>query len=321
MKKSAAAFAAVSFAATLATAAPGYPDHPVKVVVGFSAGGPTDLVARAFAEQAAKGTAQPFVVENKPGANTVLAAEAVAAAKPDGYTLLAAATNHTMIPALYAGRVRFDAARSFRPVCTLASSATVLVVGPSLPVKTVPEFLARVRARPGAVTFASPGAGSSPHLATESFMKLTATRMVHVPYKGAAPAVTDLMGGQVDAFMATVGSVLPQIRAGKLTALAVASSRRSGLLPEVPTFAEAGTPGYVVDTWYGLLAPAGVPAPVLQALEAQAQAFGASSAVRERLAGAGLEPHASCGEAFVQQVEREIVANTRLARDLDLKPE
>ena len=298
-----------------------YPQQPVKLVVGFAAGGPSDIVARAFADQAAKSLSQTVIVENRPGANAVIATEAVAAAKPDGLTLLAAATNHTMIPALYAGRIKFDAAKSFVPVCTLASSATVLVVGPAMPVRTVAEFLDRVKAKPGTATYATPGQGSSPHLATEQFRKLTGVSMIHVPYKGAAPAVTDLLGGQVDLSFATVGSVLPHIRSGKLTALAVASRQRSALLPQVPTFDEVGVKGFVIDTWYGLLAPAGTPPEALRVLTREAQGFAQSTAMRERLAGAGLEPQGLCGEAFATQIAHEIDANTRIARELNLKAE
>lgn len=312
---------AACLVATTAAQAAAFPQQPVKLVVGFAAGGPSDLVARAFADQASKSLAQTFLVENKPGANAVLASEAVATAKPDGHTLLAAATNHTMIPALYAGRIKFDAAKSFAPVCTLASSATVLVVGPSMPVKSVGEFLERVRAKPGSATYATPGLGSSPHLATESFRKLVGVSMVHVPYKGAAPAVTDLMGGQVDLSFATVGSVLPHLKSGKLTALAVASRQRSALLPQVPTFDEAGVKGFVVDTWYALLAPAATPAEALRVLEREATEFGRSASVRDRLLAAGLEPHTVCGEPFAAQIAREIDANTRVARELNLKAE
>lgn len=301
--------------------APSYPQQPVRLVVGFSAGGPTDLVARAFAEHAGKALSQTVIVENKPGANAVLATDAVASAKPDGLTLLLAATNHTMIPALYGGRVKFDAARSFVPVCTVAASDTVLVVGPSLPVKTVAEFLARVKAQPGMRTYATPGQGSSPHLATEQFADLTGTSMVHVPYKGAAPAMTDLIGGQVDLSFATLGSVLPHLKSGKLTALGIASRQRSSLLPTVPTLEEVGVKGYVIDTWYGLLAPAGTSPEVVRVLAREAQAFARSTTARERLAAAGLEPQALCGESFGAQIGREIESNTRIARKLDLKAE
>ena len=316
------AVAAAAVSATHAMAqVGGHPQQPVKVVVGFAAGGPSDIVARAFADQLARSLGQTVIVENKPGANAVLATEAVAAAKPDGLTLLAAATNHTMIPALYGERIKFDAAKSFVPVCTIATSATVLVVGPSMPVKSVAEFLARAKARPDGPAYATPGQGSSPHLATEQFRKLTGTRMVHVPYKGAAPAVTDLIGGQVDLSFATVGSVLPHLKSGKLKALAVASRQRSALLPEVPTFEEAGVKGFVIDTWYGVLAPAGTPADALRVLTREATEFSRSAAARERLASAGLEPGGVCGEPFSAQIGREIDANTRLARELNLKVE
>lgn len=312
--------AALLATASIAQTAP-YPQQPVRLVVGFAAGGPSDLVARAFADHAGKALSQSVVVENKPGANAVLATEAVAAARPDGLTLLAAATNHTMIPALYAGRIKFDAAKSFAPVCTLAGSATVLVTGPSLPVRSVAEFLERARAKAGGLSYASPGLGSSPHLATEQFARLAGVTLVHVPYKGAAPAVTDLIGGQVDLSFATLGSVLPHIRAGRLTALAVASRQRSALLPQVPTFDEAGVKSFVVDTWYGLLAPAGTAPDALRVLTQQASEFNRSPAVRERLAQAGLEPQLACGDAFTAQIGREIDANTRIARDLNLKAE
>lgn len=313
---------ALAFAASAASAQSGtYPGQPVKLVVGFAAGGPSDIVARAFGDHAAKPLGQPVIVENRPGANAVLATEAVAAARPDGLTLLAAATNHTMIPALYGGRIKFDAARSFVPVCTLASSATVLVVGPALPVKSVAEFIERARAKPDSLTYATPGQGSSPHLATEQFRRLTGVSLVHVPYKGAAPAVTDLLGGQVDVSFATVGSVLPHLKAGRLKALAVASRQRSSLLPEVPTFEEAGVKGFVIDTWYGLLAPAGTPPEAVRLLTREATEFSRSAAMRERLAGAGLEPSSVCGDAFAAQIGREIEANTRIAKELNLKAE
>lgn len=298
-----------------------YPHQPVKLLVGFAAGGPSDLVARAFSDQLGKAWPQPVLVENRPGANAVLATEAVAGAKADGHTLLAAATNHTMVPALYGARAKFDALKSFAPVCTLASSATVLVLGPALPVKTLDQFMVQARARRGQLSYGSPGQGSSPHLATEQFSQLAGVSFVHIPYKGAAPMVTDLLGGQLDLAFATLGSVLPHLKSGKLHALAVASRQRSALVPDVPTFEEAGLKGYTIDTWYGLLAPAGTPPEVLRLLVKEAQAFAQSPAVRERLATAGLEPSSLCGDAFAVQLAREVDNNTRLARALNLKLE
>ncbi|MEH3087939.1 MAG: tripartite tricarboxylate transporter substrate binding protein [Xylophilus ampelinus] len=298
-----------------------YPTKPVRIVVGFSAGGPTDVVARAFADYATRALGQPFIIENKPGANTILAAEAVAGAPADGYTLLFGATNHAMIPALYSARIKFDAVRSFAPVCTVAASPTVLVVGPSLKAATLADFLQKVRAEPGKRTYATPGTGSSGHFASEDFTRLTGTSMNHIPYKGAAQAVTDLMGGQVDASFATLGSVLPQVQSGKLTALGVAAPRRSPLLPQVPTFEEAGVKGYRADAWYGLLAPAGTPPAIVAALEKGAQEFARAPATVEKLRGLGLDAQSTCGAAFGTQLQREVKDYAQSARTLGLQTE
>ena len=298
-----------------------WPAKPVHVLVGFSAGGPTDVVARAFADYASRTLGQPFVVDNKPGANTILAAEAVASAPADGYTLLLGATNHTMIPALYSQRVKFDAVRSFAPVCSLAVSPMVLVVGPSMPVKTLGDFLKEVKAAPGKRTYGTPGSGSSGHFASEQFTRLTGTSMNHIPYKGAAQATTDMIGGQVDSSFATLGSVLPQVQAGKLNALAVAAPKRSALLPNVPTFEEAGVKGYSADAWYGLLAPANTPAATLAVLRRVATEFAQSPATAEKFRLLGMEAQSTCAEAFGTQLTREVKAYGELARALDLKPE
>lgn len=298
-----------------------YPAKPVRLLVGFAAGGPTDVVARAFANYASRALGQPFVVENKPGANTILAAQAVASAPADGYTLLFGATNHTMIPALYSSRVKFDAVQSFQPLCIVASSPTVLVVGPSLPVHTLAGFIGKARDAPGRETAGSPGVGSSGHFATEMFARANGLRLNHVPYKGAAPMVTDLMGGQIDSSFATLGSVLPQIQSGKLVALAVAAPKRSTLLPEVPTFAQAGAGDFSADAWYGVLAPASTPALVVQALERVATAFAVSEGTTERLRGLGLEAGATCGPAFAKQMRREVDTYSRIAHELNLQAE
>jgi tripartite-type tricarboxylate transporter receptor subunit TctC len=296
-----------------------YPQKPVKLVVGFAAGGPTDVVARAFADHASRVLGQPFVVDNKPGANTILAAQAVASAPADGYTLLFGATNHTMIPGLYSGRVKFDAVKSFKPLCTVATSPTVLVVGPALPVKSLGDYMASARKEPGRLSAGTAGVGSSGHFATEVFARANKLQLNHVPYKGAAPVVTDLVGGQLDSSFATLGSVLSHIKSGKLTALAVASPKRSSLLPDVATFAEAGGGNYSADAWYGLLAPAGLDDAIAQQLERVATDFAKSPAAADKLRGLGLDADTTCGSAFASQVSREVVTYTQIARDLDLK--
>jgi tripartite-type tricarboxylate transporter receptor subunit TctC len=295
-----------------------YPAKPLRVITGFPPGGPTDIVARAFADHAGRAIKQTLVVENKPGANTILAASAVATSAPDGYTLLVTAVNHTMTPALYGDRIRYNTLDSFAPVCTLAVSQAVLVVGPSMKVDDLAGFLAALRAKPGVHTYATPGVGSSGHFAAELFASKTGVQMTHIPYKGAAPAISDLMGGQVDMSFATLASVLPQIRAGKLKALAVAAPTRSSFLPDVPTFEESGVHGYAADAWYGVLAPAGTSPAILETLRQQAQAYVKDPQTKERLATMGLEPEAICGKAFGAQMKTEVETYTALARKLDL---
>lgn len=312
---------AVIAVSTPVLAQPAWPTKPIRLVVGFSAGGPTDVVARAFAEHAARVLGQPVTVENKPGANTILAAESVATATPDGYTLLLAATNHTMIPALYSARVRFDSVRSFAPVCALAVSPTVLVVGPSMPVKGLSDFMLQVKETPGKRSYGTPGTGSSGHFASEQFLRMTGLTMNHIPYKGAAQVVTDILGGQLDSSFATLGSVLPQVQAGKLTALAVASPRRSALMPSVPTFQEMGVKGYSADAWYGLLAPAQTPVVVLQLLEKVAHQFVEQPSTVSKLQGLGMEPHLTCRDTFGAQMDRDAKGYVKLAQELNLKVE
>jgi tripartite-type tricarboxylate transporter receptor subunit TctC len=315
-----AAFPGLLLASAVAFAQ-SYPDKPVKIVVGFPAGGPTDIVARMFAERAGADLKQPFIVENRPGANSIIATDAVATSKPDGYTLLAAAQNHAMIPALYSDRVKFDAAKSFAPICIVAKSPTVLVVSHRLGVKTLPEFMQKIREQPGKYTYASVGIGSAVHLATENFLNITGLSMTHVPYKGAPPAATALLTGEVDAYLATVGSVITQVKAGKVIAIAVAAEERSRLLPDVPTFTEGGVKGFSAEVWYGFFAPTGTPEPVVRSLSAEAEAFAKDAGARDRLVAAGIEPVLTCGAAFGNQLATEIATYSRVAKALNIKVE
>jgi len=212
------------------TATAPWPVQPVRLLVGFTAGGPTDIVARALAEPLGKGLGQPVIVDNRPGANAIIAAQAVAQSK-DGHTLLMAATNHTMISAMYSRQIQFDPVKSFKAVCRIGASPTVLVVGPQAGLQRLGDFLAKAKSQARAVTYASPGQGSSVHFAGEDFAQRAGVQLTHVPYKGAAPALADVMAGQVTASFASLGSVLPAIKSGKLLALAVASPQRDGPAP------------------------------------------------------------------------------------------
>ena len=294
-----------------------WPSKPVKLIVGFSAGGPTDLIARGFGDYAAHELGQPLIIDNKPGANTIIAAEAVASSN-DGHTLLIAATNHTMIPALYQSRVKFDAIKSFKPICTFAIAPTVLVIRPSLKIRTLTQFIQYAKNSPNSLTYGTPGIGSSVHFASESFTKLAGIKLTHIPYKGASQVISDLLANQLDASFASLGSVLQQIKSGRLIALAIASPERSSLLPEIPTFKESGLGKYSADAWYGMLAPANIPSDVLQTLEKVALAYVALPSTHEKLHLLGLEPQAICGAAFAKQITSEVKMYSQLAKQLNL---
>ena len=297
-----------------------WPNQPVKLLVGFTAGGPTDIVARALADPLGKALGQPVIVDNRPGANTIIAAQAVAQAK-DGHTLLMAATNHTMISALYSRQIQFDPIKSFKAVCRIGASPTVLVVGPKAGFTRLSDFLTQARSQPRTVTYASPGLGSSVHFAGEDFAQRAGLQLTHVPYKGAAPAIADVMAGQVTASFASLGSVLPSIKSGKLLALAVAAPQRVTALPQVPTFEESGIKGYRADAWYGVLAPAQTPDAVLKKLQTEVSRFVASGAGADKLQQLGMEPMLACGDEFDRQLAAETAHWSQLARQLKINDE
>jgi tripartite-type tricarboxylate transporter receptor subunit TctC len=249
-----ALLATASLLATRTARAEDYPSRPVELIVPFAAGGGSDLLARLTGEGLARRLGQSFVVINRPGANTNIGTLSVARGKPDGYTLLMASVGLAANPSLYT-RLNFDPLAELAPITLLANSPTVLVVPPALPVTSLSEFIAYAKAHPGELNYGSYGAGSGPHLATELFMGMTGTRLVHVPYGGGGPAALGAMTNQVQALFASVLPVLGMVRGGKLKAIAIAAEHRSALLPDMPTFAEGGL-DYRTGTWFGLLAPA-----------------------------------------------------------------
>jgi tripartite-type tricarboxylate transporter receptor subunit TctC len=266
-----------------------YPSQPVRLLVGFSAGGPTDIAARVLAEGLQRELGQAFVVENRPGANATIATTAVARAAPDGYTGLVFATNHTINAVLYSN-LQYKSVDDFAPVGAVAVAPTVLVVNNDFPAKDFNEFLKELRSKPDEYSYASAGSGGTPHLSAELFQQLTGTKMRHIPYKGAAPAIADVIGGHVPMSFATLGSVLPQIKAGQVRALAVASPERSPLLPDVPTFGEYGLKDFRLDSWYALTMPKGTPEAIVNKLSQAVQKVVATPEFAEKMAAAGLQP-------------------------------
>ena len=242
-----------------------YPVRPVRMIVPFSPGGATDVPARILAQRLSEALGHQIVIDNRPGAGAVLGTDAVAKAPPDGYTLLLTATTHVISASLYK-KLPYDAIRDFAPVMLIGSGPNVLTVHPSLPAKNVRELISLAKARPGKIDYASSGNGSAQHLFGALFMSLADIRMMHIPYKGSAPATTDLIAGQVSVGFPGIALVLPHTKAGRLRALAVTSAERSKAMPDVPSIAEAGLPGYAATLWLGLLAPRGTPPEIVQKL-------------------------------------------------------
>jgi len=291
-----------------------FPDRASRVVVGFAAGGPTDNVARLVAKHLNEDLKQPFVVDNKAGAAGNIATAEVIKAPPDGYTSLVASVNITINPAVMED-VRFDARTELKPVRSVAIAPTVLVVRNDFPARNYAEFVEQVRKEPGRFNSAAPGA--SPLLATELFGQLTGTRITPVPYKGAAPAMVDLIAGHVDLSFATLGSVLPHIKAGKVRALAVASSARDPELPGVPTFAESGLPNFSFDAWVGLFVPARTPGEVIARINASLDTLVKSKAYASQLAPMGMTPVVQGTPAsFSALIDQEAALYARLGQSL-----
>ena len=247
----------------------GYPTHPIKLLVPFTPGGGTDMLARILAQKLSESLGQPVVVDNRPGGNTLIATEALARAAPDGYTLLLQVNNLAANATLYRGKMTFDTLKDLAPVSLVAGNPHVLVVPASLPVQTLAEFIALAKAKPGNLSFASAGSGSVNHLAGEMLKTAAGIDMVHIPYKGSGSIMSDLIGGQVSALFAAMPTVTAFIREKRLRPLAVTTPKRFRGLPDVPTVAESGYPGFEISTWFGLLATAGTPKPVIDKLQAE----------------------------------------------------
>ena len=295
-----------------------FPAKPVTILVGFTAGGPVDTTARIVGEWLSRKWGQPVIVDVRPGANGTVAASLAAKAPADGYTLVMATRSITMNAALYT-RLPYDPGKSFTPVAFASAQPNVLVVSKEFSVKSSNELLQKIKAQPGQYSYASTGNGSIPHLAGEMFQSLTGTKLNHIPYKGGASLVIDLMAGRVDMSFGGLGTVIGQIRDGHVIPIAVASDQRSPLLPDVPTFAEAGVKDFNVDTWYGLLAPAGTPPAIVAKINADVNQALSTPEVRQKLLQAGSSIQSVSPEAFQTQYNDDLRRYGKLIKGLGLR--
>ena len=295
-------------------AAQGYPTRPVKLVVPFPPGGPLDAVGRAIAQKLTEAWGQSVVVDNRPGAGGNIGADFVAKSPPDGYTIvMGALSTHAVNPSLYPS-MPYDAVKDFAPITLVAVTPNVLVVNNALPVHSVKELIAYAKANPGKLSFGSGSVGSAGHLAGELFKVEAGIDMVHVPFKGAAPAMQSLLAGDTPVMFDNLASAMPQVKAGKLRALALTTAQRSALVPELPTMAEAGVPGFDISTWFGLLAPAGTPPEIVAKWNAEVTRILAAPDMRERLAAQGAVAAPDSPQDFARFIAGELAKYARIVK-------
>ena len=301
-------------------AAQSYPSKPVRVIVPFPPGAGVDITARIFTPRLAEALGQQFIVDNRGGAAGQIGAEMAARTAPDGYTLLFAPASIVISRTLYP-KLTYDIEKDFDPITMVASAPFVLVVHPSLPVRNVRELIALAKAKPGMLFYASTGNGGTPHLATEIFRTQAGISVVHVPYKGTPPAVTDLLGGQVQFMFSNTLSVLPHVHSGRLRALAIGSARRSAAAPQIPTVAESGMPGFEAITWFGMLAPAGTPKEIIVRLNDEMRKIGQMASIRTLLISQGADPLSTTPEEFRAYLKVEIVKWAKVVAAVGVKAE
>jgi tripartite-type tricarboxylate transporter receptor subunit TctC len=319
--RSAALLLAAGLAAAGTAHADVYPSKPIRFVVAFPPGGGTDIIARSIAQKLSERLSQQVVVDNRPGAGGNIGTDIVAKSAPDGYTMLMGSAGPLAINASLFASMPFDPQRDLAPVTLAASTPNVLVVNPSLKVTTVTELIALAKANPGRINFASSGFGTPAHLAGELFNSMAGVKLVHVPYKGASPALADLLGGQVQLMFSTMPPALPHVKDGKLRALAVTSLKRSPAAPELPTMDEAALPGFEANTWHGVVLPAGAQAEVVTRLNREIVAILHLPDVVERLSAQGAEPVGSTPEEFAAYIRSETVKWAKVVRASGAKAE
>ena len=303
-----------------AQSAPSYPNKPIRFLVGFAPGGFTDVMARAIAGKLAENWSQQVVVDNRPGASTTIAADLTAKAAPDGHTLLMMTDNHVTNPSLFS-KLPYDSERDFAPITLAALAPFLLVVHPSVPARSVRELVALAKARPGQLAYGSGGIGAPGHLSGELFSTLAGVTMIHVPYKGAAPALIDVQSGQIQVYFGNLPVTLPHAKSGKLRALGVTSSRRAAVAPDLPTVAEAGLPGFELTPWYGVMTRAGAADAILEKLNHEIVRILHTTEMRERVANLGAEPAGTSREEFSRFLKAEAVKWGKLVKASGAKAE
>ena len=312
------ALTALPGATMAADPAASYPTKPIRIVIGYSAGSTVDLSARIVGQKLGEAWKQQVIADNRPSAGGIIAAQTVANANPDGYTLLSVSASHAVAPAMYS-KLPYDTVKDFAGITTTVSVPAVLVVSPSLGIKTAKELIAMAKSKPGQLTFSSGGIGSATHFSAELFQSLAGINVVHVPYKGIPEMITEAMVGRVQFTLAPASNAVPFIRDGKLVALAVSPAKRIAVLPDVPTLAEAGVTGYNWQTWFGLLAPAKTPRPIVQKLNQEVSRVLNLADSKERWNAIGAEPVPITPEAFDRYIGEQITLFTKLAKAANIK--
>jgi tripartite-type tricarboxylate transporter receptor subunit TctC len=295
-----------------------YPEKPIRFIVPYAAGGAVSVLARLVGQKLNEAWGQPVIVDPRPGGGTVIGADAVVKSPPDGYTILAVASTHVTLGLLYPN-IRFDPLKDFAPVATLASGEQVLLVHPSAGAESLRELIAVAKSKPGALNYASSGNGSPTNLAGELFKMMAGVDVQHIPYKGAAPAITDLIGGQVHMSFQNLAVALPHVRGGKVTALAVSGDSRSPALPQVPTFREAGLPGFEARFWFGVLAPAGTPRNIIDKLSGGIANTLSAPEIRQNLTAQGLEPFVNTPEQLAALMREDFVRYEKVIKAANIK--
>ncbi len=290
-----------------------YPTRPIHLISPFPPGGYNDILSRIVGQKLSEAWKQQVVVENRPGANMIIGTELVAKAPPDGYTMLMASATHTINPSLY--KLPYDSIKDFTPIILVASNPLIFAVHPSVPAQTVKEFIALAKSRPEQFNFASFGSGSASHLAGELFNRVAGIHMVHIPYKGANPAITAILAGEVQVYMGSLASVYPHVRSGKLRAFGVTTLQRSGAAPDLPTIIEAGVPGFDVCSWFGILGPAGIPKGVVQKINSEVQRIIRLPDIKDRLLRDGADPLGGTAEQFAEMIRTDMAKWSQAVKD------